>query len=127
MQFSQKITDIVVGGSYNGSLAFFDQKRGDSSGKIKPFETTILEKSHFDPVYEVYWCAGKTGTECVSVSTDGRVLWWDMKMLGNGPTEELTLTENFEIDGEMVPKVLGGTSLEYNGEYSALKFLVGTE
>ena len=26
-----------------------------------------------------------------------------------------------------MPKILGGTSLEYNGEYSALKFLVGTE
>ena len=99
MQFSQKINDILVGGSYNGSLAFFDQKRGDSSGKIKPVETTILEKSHHDPVYDVFWCAGKTGTECVSVSTDGRILWWDMKMLGNGPTEELLLEENFDIDG----------------------------
>ena len=45
----------------------------------------------------------------------------------NGPTEELLLEETFEIDGEKVPKVLGCTSLEYNGEYSSLKFLVGTE
>lgn len=127
MAFSQKITDILVAGSYNGSLAFFDQKRGDSSGKLKPVETTILEKSHHDPVYDVFWCAGKTGTECVSISTDGRILWWDMKMLGNGPTEELVLEENFDIDGEKVPKVLGATSLEYNGEYSSLKFLMGTE
>ena len=127
LSFSQKITDLVVGGSYNGSLAFFDQKRGSSNGVIKPVETTILEKSHADPVYDVYWCAGKTGTECVSVSTDGRILWWDMKMLGNGPTEELVLEENFTIDGETIPKVLGATSLEYNGEYSSLKFLCGTE
>ena len=48
-------------------------------------------------------------------------------MLGNGPTEELTLEETFEIDGEKVSKVLGATSLEYNGEYSSLKFLCGTE
>ena len=127
MAFSQKITDILVAGSYNGSLAFFDQKRGGSDGNLKPVETTILEKSHNDPVYDVFWCAGKTGTECVSVSTDGRILWWDMKMLGNGPTEELLLEETFDIDGEKVPKVLGATCLEYNGEYSSLKFLVGTE
>ena len=48
-------------------------------------------------------------------------------MLDNGPTEELLLEENFNIDGQQVTKVLGGTSLEYNAEYSALKFLVGTE
>ena len=50
-----------------------------------------------------------------------------LKMLGNGPTEELVLEENFDIDGEKVPKVLGATTLEYNGEYSSLKFLIGTE
>ena len=102
-------------------------KRGGADGKIKPINTTLLEKSHHDPIYDVYWCAGKTGTELVTTSTDGRILWWDMKMLDNGPTEELLLEEHFEIDGQKVPKVLGGTSLEYNGEYSALKFLVGTE
>lgn len=127
MAFSQKITDILAAGAYNGSLAFFDMKRGGSDGKIKPINTTILEKSHHDPIYDVYWCAGKTGTELVTTSTDGRILWWDMKNLDAGPTEELLLEESFEIDGVKVPKVLGGTSLEYNGEYSALKFLVGTE
>merc|ERR1712048_306933 len=58
---------------------------------------------------------------------DGRILWWDMKMLDNGPTEELLLEENFTVNDQKVAKVLGGSSLEYNGEYSALKFLVGTE
>ena len=48
-------------------------------------------------------------------------------MLGNGPTEELTLEENFQIEGEDVKKVLGATCLEYNAEYSSLKFLCGTE
>ena len=100
MSFSQKITDILVSGTYNGSLAFFDQKRGDASGNIKPVQTTILEQSHHDPVYDVSWCAGKTGTECVSVSTDGRILWWDTKMLDNGPTEELLLEEKFKVEDE---------------------------
>ena len=127
MAFSQKITDILAGGSYNGTLSFFDMKKGGSDGKLKPTHTTKLELSHHDPIYDVYWCAGKTGTELVTTSTDGRILWWDMKMLDNGPTEELKLEENFNINDEKVTKILGGTSLEYNGEYSPLKFLVGTE
>jgi len=61
MAFNQKNPDIVVGGSYNGSLSFFDTRAGDASGVVKPFRTTILEKSHHDPVYDVDWkTVGKT-------------------------------------------------------------------
>lgn len=82
MAFNNKHNDIIVGGSYNGSLSFFDLRIGNSAGVIKPTKTTILEKSHHDPVYDVYWTAvGKTGTECVSSSTDGRLLWWDMSFI----------------------------------------------
>lgn len=96
MVFNHKNSDIIVGGSYNGSLSFFDQRKGSSSGVIKPVETTLLEKSHHDPVYDVYWLTvGKSGTECVSTSTDGRILWWDMKKLGDGPVDELILSETF--------------------------------
>jgi len=80
MAFNHKNSDIVVGGSYNGSLSFFDLKKGNASGVITPVRTTILEHSHHDPVYDVSWITvGKTGTECVSTSTDGRLLWWDSK------------------------------------------------
>jgi dynein intermediate chain 2, axonemal len=95
MVFNNKNSEVIAGGSYNGSLAFFDQRKGSSSGVIKPTETTILEKSHHDPVYDIYWLFGKTGTECVSTSTDGRLLWWDMKKLGDGPIDELVLSETF--------------------------------
>ena len=46
------------------------------------------------------------------------MLWWDMKMLGNGPTDELVLEEQFEVEGEKIGKVLGCSSLEYDAEYS---------
>jgi dynein intermediate chain 2 len=55
LAFNHKNSDIVVGGCYNGSLAFFDTRQGDSSGVIRPFRTTVLEKSHHDPVY---MCSG---------------------------------------------------------------------
>lgn len=38
--------------------------------------TSVIEKSHHDPVYEVYWINSKTGNQCVSVSTDGHMLWY---------------------------------------------------
>jgi dynein intermediate chain 2 len=61
MAFNHKNFDIIVAGAYNGSLSFFDLRKGHSSGVIKPYdvikpwETTLLEKSHHDPVYGVAW------------------------------------------------------------------------
>ena len=43
-------------------------------------------------MYDFAWLQSKTGTECMSVSTDGSVLWWDIRKLGE-PTETLTLKE----------------------------------
>ena len=128
MAFNHKNSDIVVGGSYNGSLSFFDTRQGNSQGVVKPFRTTILEKSHHDPVYDVYWLTlGKTGSECVSGSTDGRLLWWDMKSQEEGPIDELVLNEQIPVDKEPKSKILGATSLEYNSDAGPLKYLVGTE
>jgi dynein intermediate chain 2 len=80
MDFNPKNSNIVVGGSNNGSVSFFDLSVGNASGTIRPVRTTVLEKSHHDPVYDVQWSTvGKSGSECFSVSTDGRILWWDMK------------------------------------------------
>ena len=41
-----------------------------------------------------------------------------MKMLDNGPTEELLLEEKFKVEDEEVTKLLGACSLEYDAEYS---------
>ena len=40
MSFNPKLTDIIAAGSYNGSLSFFDMKKGDKDGKLKPIATT---------------------------------------------------------------------------------------
>ena len=126
LQFNHRNSDIMVGGCYNGSLAFFDLRRGDASGVIKPTDVTLLEKSHHDPVYDVCWLVhGKTGNECVSTSTDGRVLWWDNRKLSEGAQDELVLSET--VPGEEQPKIMGGTSLEYNTDAGPMKYLIGTE
>lgn len=122
--FNHKNFEILAAGSYNGSLSFFDLRIGNSAGVIRPEKTTVLEKSHHDPVYDIYWLThGKTNTECVSTSTDGRILWWDTRNL-EAPTEEFVIEQDADGNGS---KVLGGTRLEYCVDASPLKYLVGTE
>ena len=63
----------------------------------------------------------RTGTECVTTSTDGRVMWWDTKKF-DAPVEILNIYENV---GDTQTK--GGTVLEYNVDAGPSKFLIGTE
>jgi dynein intermediate chain 2 len=129
LAFNHKNSEIIVGGCYNGSLAYFDVRQGNSQGVVKPFRTTILEKSHHDPVYDVYWLTvGKTGNECASCSTDGRLHWWDMKSEKPIPTDSLELQQDITDEyGQVKSKLLGSTSLEYNSDAGPLKYLIGTE
>ena len=118
LRFNPKSSDTLVGGSYNGLVSFFDLR---VSGSV-PFESSVIEKSHHDPVYDVYWVNSKTGNLCASVSTDGQMMWWDTRRLGE-PTDVIELNTNAAGGGQ----VLGGASLEYNSEAGPTKYLVGTE
>lgn len=112
---------------YNGALAFFDLRRGHQSGVIKPTDTTVLEKSHHDPVYGTSWFTPqKTGVECMSTSTDGRLIWWDMRKTSE-PLEVLMLTDSPQTKDGPAPKVLGGTCLDYNSDAAPMKYMIGTE
>mmetsp|Transcript_27229 Transcript_27229/g.69188 ORF Transcript_27229/g.69188 Transcript_27229/m.69188 type:complete len:565 (-) Transcript_27229:474-2168(-) len=114
LEYNPKDPHLLVGGSYNGLVSYFDTRKGET-----PVDTSIIEKSHRDPVYKVAWLTGKTPNELASTSTDGQVLWWDIRRLGE-PSEFLTLDDK----GGEAGKLLGGCSMEYS---SAGKFLVGTE
>ena len=87
-----------------------------------PHETSVIEKSHHDPVYDVFWISSKTGNQCASVSTDGQMMWWDTRRLGE-PTDVLKLATDAKGGG----MTLGGSSMEYNQEAGPTKYLVGTE
>jgi len=82
----------------------------------------LIEKSHHDPVYDVYWISSKTGNQCASVSTDGQMLWWDTRKLSQ-PSDQLLLNTDVKGGG----MVLGGSSMDYNSEAGPTKYLVGTE
>jgi dynein intermediate chain 2 len=124
LRFNPKSTDTLIGGSYNGLITFYDLRRagGGTSKETTPFSTSIIEKSHHDPVYDIFWINSKTGNQCVSVSTDGQILWWDTRKLSE-PTDTLLLS----TDSKGAGQVLGGSSLEYNTEAGPSKYLVGTE
>ena len=85
-------------------------------------ESSLIEKSHHDPVYDVFWITSKTGNQCASVSTDGQMLWWDIRKLSQ-PVDTVVLNTDAKGGG----MVLGGSSMEYNSEAGPMKYLVGTE
>lgn len=115
LRYNPKSADTLVGGSYNGLITFFDLRKSGSN----PAEVSMIEHSHHDPVYDVFWISSKTGNQCCSVSTDGWMLWWDIRHLAQ-PTFKLQLNDK---DGQQV----GGSSMEYNTEAGPTKYLVGTE
>ena len=117
LEYNNKDHNVLVGGSYNGLVAHWDVRKGS-----QPVDTSPIEKSHRDPVYQISWLASKTGTECASVSTDGQVLWWDTRKLGE-PVESLPLVPK----GAEADSLLGGVSLEYSEVGGPTKFMVGTE
>lgn len=123
LRFNPKSTDILVGGCYNGLITCFDLRKPDATtGSCAPTETSIAETSHHDPVSDVHWISSKTGHQCVSVSTDGKMMWWDTRKL-NEPLDSLILYNDTNHGGVNV----GGCSLEYNSEAGPTKYLVGTE
>ncbi|KAK9868043.1 hypothetical protein WJX84_000850 [Apatococcus fuscideae] len=115
LNFNMKDGSLIGAGQYNGQFSFFDMRKGSS-----PVEATPIEHSHRDPIYDFAWLQSKTGTEAMTASTDGEVLWWDIRKLGE-PTETLTLKER---GGETV---LGAVCMEYNPAAGPTKFMVGTE
>ena len=86
---------------YELTIAFWDTRKGSY-----PVDTSPIEKSHRDPVYNLSWVQSKSGTEFFSVSTDGQVLWWDTRKM-NEPTETLL------IDPEKNGNIVGGTVLDF--------------
>jgi len=99
LRFNPKTPDTLVGGSYNGLVSFYDLRRpGGLPTEAFPHETSVIENSHHDPIYDMYWVSSKTGNQCVSVSTDGQMLWWDTRKLGE-PVSTLLLSTDSKGDG----------------------------
>jgi dynein intermediate chain 2 len=114
IEYNMKDVNVLLAGQYNGQIAVFDTRKGS-----RPVEVSPIEKSHRDPVYRARYLATKTGTDAFSCSSDGQVMFWDVRKLSE-PTETLM------IDPDDNGRLLGGVSLEYESTMPA-KFQVGTE
>ncbi|KAG1955232.1 dynein intermediate chain 2, axonemal [Pimephales promelas] len=104
LEYNPKDSHILVGGGYNGQIAYWDTRKGS-----QPVEMSTIEHSHRDPVYKVIWLQSKTGMDIFSASTDGQVLWWDIRKLSE-PTESLVLDPSKKWD---LDNALGAISLEF--------------
>lgn len=123
LRFNPKSTDTLVGGCYNGLITYFDlRKPNGPAGQCNSLETSLVENSHHDPVSDVFWISSKTGYQCASVSTGGKMLWWDTRKLSE-PIDSIVFTAQ-DADNKVT---LGGSALEYNTEAGPTKYLIGTE
>ena len=123
LRFNPKNSDTLVGGCYNGQITYFDiRKPNGNTGSCLPLATSTLENSHHDPVSDVFWISSKTGHQAASVSTDGKMMWWDTRNLIE-PLDSISLYP----DAKNESVLLGGSCLEYNSEAGPTKYLVGTE
>eukprot|EP00026_Physarum_polycephalum_P001149 Phypoly_transcript_01150.p1 GENE.Phypoly_transcript_01150~~Phypoly_transcript_01150.p1 ORF type:complete len:421 (-),score=55.60 Phypoly_transcript_01150:701-1963(-) len=126
--YNPRDENIILGGARNGLVCFWDVRRGSQAVESSP-----IERSHKDAVYEVCWINSKTATEFCSASPDGTILWWDTRKLGE-PVETIILplpsapnaTEPPAPIGDVtVEKGMGGVALDLDP--SGARFLVGTE
>ncbi|XP_023672742.1 dynein axonemal intermediate chain 2 isoform X2 [Paramormyrops kingsleyae] len=117
LEYNPKDSHILLGGSYNGQIGYWDTRKGS-----QPVETSAIEHGHRDPVYKAIWLQSKTGTDTFSASTDGQVLWWDIRKMSE-PTERLVL--DLGRKGNL-DNALGAISLEFESTMPT-KFMVGTE
>lgn len=126
LEYHPRDPNILMGGTYNGLLAFWDLRETQA----EPTKVSLLATSHRDPVYDIAWVQSKN-YECMTTSTDGQVLWWDSRKMSE-PSDHYNLdTTNKQScaapDSVVKSGVQGGTALAYDISAGPLKFLVGTE
>ncbi|XP_015425985.1 PREDICTED: dynein intermediate chain 2, axonemal [Myotis davidii] len=117
LEYNPKDSHVLLGGCYNGQIACWDTRKGSLVAEL-----STIEFSHRDPVYGTIWLQSKTGTECFSASTDGQVMWWDIRKLSE-PTEVVIMDITRK---EQLQNALGAISLEFESTLPT-KFMVGTE
>lgn len=114
LSFNSKLTDLVAAGCSNGTISIFDIRQN------KIICSTKLEESHHEAVTDLVWMKSRNGTEFVTTSTDGKVLWWDIRNHNTtiDPDKPLYLTHK-END---IEKEYGGLKIEYNPEAGVIIF-----
>jgi dynein intermediate chain 2 len=130
LKFNTKSVGVIAGGCYNGLVLQWDLRMKGKA--INHTQACDVELAHQDPVTDLVWQSGKTGTKFVTTSTDGNVYFWDFKK-SDEPIpyyEQCTLTEPPYLDetgGQKGETVCGGTVIAFDINAGPTKFLIGTE
>ncbi|KAM9793444.1 dynein axonemal intermediate chain 2-like isoform 1-T1 [Syngnathus typhle] len=114
LTYNPRDLNTLVSGCRNGQIMLWDARAGHQATGVSP-----LEESHTDPVYKAMWLESD---EAFSASTDGQILWWDVRHLSK-PIERLILDIKRKDD---LDNALGAISLDYSAT-SPNTFIVGTE
>lgn len=113
-QFHPDRSNAIVGGCSNGLVTLFDVRASEM-----PFESSVIESSHSDPVWGVSWISGHGGHLFASVSTDGLMCWWDSRRLSE-PVESRALSREDQLSR------YSGMCISYTSRYPN-HYAVGTE
>ncbi|XP_012347214.1 dynein intermediate chain 3, ciliary-like isoform X2 [Apis florea] len=119
VEFNPRDHVVLTGGLMNGQVCYWDLRTGEN-----PINTSHQYVSHRHPAIQVLWIPSKTCTDVFSASTDGLVLWWDIRF-PKKPTDKLVMDLDDPKRGNMY-KATGITSLQFEQTMSS-RFLAGTE
>lgn len=118
LEYNQKDPTSLVAGLFSGQVAAWDTRYGAS-----PVAQSDREVGHRDPVNSVLWINSKSGSEFLSGSSDGQVIWWDIRKLQ--PIERL-LMDPIRTDDQVLERSFGVSVLEYEPTIPT-RFMCGTE
>ena len=138
--FNNKHSHILGVGCANGTAGVYDLDENKWIGFTK------VENSHTEPISDFVWLKSKNSNEFVTSSTDGSVIWWEIKdkdclvsLKGIQLPVEIDLqtdkplflvnTDKIMVDGEEkeITKEYGGTRIDNSTDAGAAKFLLATE
>lgn len=117
LEYNQKDPTSLVAGLFSGQVAAWDTRYGAAA-----VAASDREVGHRDPVNSVLWINSKSGSEFFSGSSDGQVIWWDIRKLQ--PLERLLMP--MRTDDQVLERSLGVSVLEYETTIPT-RFMCGTE
>ncbi len=124
ISFNRHHQSLLDVGCSNGTVGIFDIHEGVTQNLLC---LSKLEESHNDAITDFVWLRHRNGTEFVTTSTGGKVIWWDIKEIHTphiyiqpeNPEKPLMLIDK---DNE-VEKEYGGVKIEYNPEAGVRLYL----
>uniref|UniRef100_A0A0G4HJL6 Uncharacterized protein n=1 Tax=Chromera velia CCMP2878 TaxID=1169474 RepID=A0A0G4HJL6_9ALVE len=110
--FNKFQPNIVVGGTYSGSIVMWDTRA--KAGPIQ--RTPLTARGHSHPVYALQLVGSQNAHNLVSISTDGRLCVWALGMLVQ-PQESLDFRRgaNREVAATCLSLSEGETNILYTG------------